>query len=136
MHFREDGTRPKPLAMFSHSSLTDIVLLLLVFFLLTSSFVSNFGIQVNVPKAESGSVTESQYITVTVTKDKQFYVSGELTSKAMLASAIRNEYQKNPDRMLVLRADKDARVDDAVQVMNIAKALNLRIMMATEQGIR
>ncbi len=136
MNFRDDADRRKPLAIFSQSSLTDIVLLLLIFFLLTSSFVSNFGIKVNVPKAETGDPKVSQQLVVTVTKDKQFYVSGNLVSQGMLASAIRDEYQKNPNRTLVLRADKDARVDDAVQVMNIAQALNLKIVMATERATR
>lgn len=136
MNFRDDADRRKPLAIFSQSSLTDIVLLLLIFFLLTSSFVSNFGIKVNVPKAETGDPKVSQQLVVTVTKDKQFYVSGNLVPQGMLASAIRDEYQKNPNRTLVLRADKDARVDDAVQVMNIAQALNLKIVMATERATR
>jgi len=136
MNFRGDSDRKKPLAMFSQSSLTDIVPLLLIFFLLTSSFVSNFGIKVNVPKAETGDPNVSQQIVVTVTKDKQFYVSGNLTAKASLAASIREEYQKNPNRALVLRADKDARVDDAVQVMNIAQALGIRIIMATERASR
>jgi biopolymer transport protein ExbD len=136
MNFRGDSDRKKPLAVFSQSSLTDIVLLLLVFFLLTSSFVSNFGIKVNVPKAETGDPNVSQQLVVSVTKDKEFYVSGELVARASLAAAIREEYQKNPNRTLVLRADKDARVDDAVQVMNIAQALNLKIVMATERANR
>lgn len=136
MHFRDDSNRRKPIAMFSQSSLTDIVLLLLIFFLLTSSFVSNFGIKVNVPKAETGDPDIEQQFIVTLTKDKQFYVGGNLTSKAMLASAIRQEYQKNRGRALVLRADKDARVDDAVHVMNIAQALGIRIVMATERANR
>ncbi|MDZ7680899.1 MAG: biopolymer transporter ExbD [Fodinibius sp.] len=76
MDFRKDDDRMEPLTMFSQSSLTDIVLLLLIFFLLTSSFVTNFGIKVNIPKAETGAQTESQFITVAVTKDGQFYVDG------------------------------------------------------------
>ena len=64
--FRRGDKRLPPLTLFSQSSLTDIVLLLLIFFLLTSSFVTNFGIQVNVPRAESGAVTEAEYNRVSV----------------------------------------------------------------------
>ncbi|HKJ32487.1 MAG TPA: biopolymer transporter ExbD [Balneolales bacterium] len=136
MNFRDENDRLKPLSVFSHSSLTDIVFLLLVFFLLTSSFVVNYGIKVNIPKAESGSPKQSQYITVTITKSKKYYVGGKLTSPGLLASAIRKEYQKNPRSTLVLRADKEAIVDDAVKVMNIAKALNLKVVLATERANR
>ena len=136
MDFRKDEDRMESLTMFSQSSLTDIVLLLLIFFLLTSSFVTNFGIKVNIPKAETGAETETQFITVAVTKDGQFYVDGNKTSSGMLASALREAKNKKPQGTLVLRADKDAIVDDAVRVMNIAKALELNIIMATEQGSR
>jgi biopolymer transport protein ExbD len=136
MKFRDESEKKKPLVMFSQSSLTDIVLLLLIFFLLTSSFVSNFGIKVDIPKAETGSPAQSQYITVAISDKNQFYVGNNLVSEGELANAIRNEHQQFPERALVLRADKDARVDDAVRVMNIAKALNMRIIMATERGTR
>ncbi|MGM0587516.1 MAG: ExbD/TolR family protein [Bacteroidota bacterium] len=136
MKFRDDNERLEVLSIFSSSSLTDIVLLLLIFFLLTSSFVTNFGIKVNVPKAETGAETQPNFIGVTITKDGEYYVAGNLVSEAMLASAIREQRRENPNSTLVLRADKDAVVDDAVRVMNIGKALNLRIVMATERGSR
>lgn len=136
MDFRKDDERIEPLTLFSQSSLTDIVLLLLIFFLLTSSFVTNFGIKVNIPKAETGAQTESQFITVAVTNDGQFYVDGNITSSGMLASALRQAKQNKPQGTLVLRADKDAIIDDAVRVMNIAKALELNIVMATERASR
>lgn len=134
MDFRKDDERMEPLAMFSQSSLTDIVLLLLIFFLLTSSFVTNFGIKVNIPKAETGAQTEAQFITVAVTKDSQFYVDGNPTGRGMLSSVLREAKANNSQATLVLRADKDAVIDDAVRVMNIAKALDLNIVMATERG--
>ncbi len=136
MDFRKDSDRMEPLTLFSQSSLTDIVLLLLIFFLLTSSFVTNFGIKVNIPKAETGAQTESQFITVAVTKDGQFYVDGSIISSGMLASAMREAKENTPQGTLVLRADKDAIIDDAVRVMNIAKALELNIVMATERATR
>ena len=132
--FRRGDKRLTPLSLFSQSSLTDIVLLLLIFFLLTSSFVTNFGIKVNIPKAESGATTEQQMISVAITKEGQFYVNGNLTARGSLATAIREARNNTVNRTIVLRADKDAKVDDAVRVMNIGKALNLNLVMATEQS--
>lgn len=132
--FRRGDKRLPPLSLFSQSSLTDIVLLLLIFFLLTSSFVTNFGIRVEVPKAESSAATDLQFISVAVTKEGEFYVDGDLTARGSLASAIRNARNNKPQGTVVLRADKEAKVDDAVRVMNVSKALNLKIIMATEQG--
>ncbi|HBX65411.1 MAG TPA: biopolymer transporter ExbD, partial [Balneolaceae bacterium] len=62
------------------------------------------------------------------------YVDGDLTARGSLATAIRNARNNKPQGTVVLRADKDAKVDDAVRVMNVSKALNLKIVMATEQG--
>lgn len=136
MDFRKDDERLEPLSLFSQSSLTDIVLLLLIFFLLTSSFVTNFGIKVDIPRAETGAQTDSQFISVAVTDKGEFYVDGSLTSSGMLPTAIREARSKKPEGTLVLRADKDAIIDNAVRVMNIAKALELNIIMATEQSSR
>lgn len=132
--FRKGDKRLPPLSLFSQSSLTDIVLLLLIFFLLTSSFVTNFGIRVEVPKAESSASTDPRFISVAVTKEGEFYVDGDLTARGSLAAAIRTARNNKPEASVVLRADKDAKVDDAVRVMNVSKALNLKIIMATEQG--
>jgi biopolymer transport protein ExbD len=136
MNFRDDKEVRKPLAMFTQSSLTDIVLLLLIFFLLTSSFVTNFAIRVNVPQADSQTTTERRHISVTVTADGTYYVGGDITPRGQLATRIREEYRNNPQSMLVIRADREAKVDDAVRVMNIGRALNLNVMMATEMGSR
>ena len=76
----------------------------------------------------------NQYISVAITKEGQFYVEGELTAVGSLAGAIRNAKNTKPEGTIVLRADKDATVDDAVRVLNIGKALNLKLVMATEQG--
>jgi biopolymer transport protein ExbD len=134
MDFKDDADRLQPLSMFSHSSLTDIIFLLLLYFLLTSSFVANFGIKVDIPKAISGAQTKNQFISVALTKSGTFYVDGDRVSPSQLASKIRQAKQNKPKGTLVLRADKDAVINDAVRVMNIAKALNLKIIMATENG--
>jgi biopolymer transport protein ExbD len=134
MNFREDSNTKEPLYMFSQSSLTDIILLLLIFFLLTSSFVTNFGIRVNVPQAEASVTTNATQISVAITPEGNFYVDGEQVPRANLSIAIRQAYQNKPNASLVVRADRDARVDDAVRAMNIGRALNMNIVMATERN--
>jgi len=133
MNFRKDSIKKSPLTMFSQSSLTDIILLLLIFFLLTSSFVTNFGIRVNIPRAEAGTTTEALQISVAITHEGNFFVDGEQVARGNLSTAIREADQRKPNSTLVVRADRDARVEDAVQAMNIGRALNLNIVMATER---
>ena len=116
--------------MFSLAGLTDIVLLLLIFFLLTSNFIPQYGIQVNLPQADTSAPTEPQFVTVSITEDGKYYVEQRETPEEGLLAALR---EAKADRTaLVLRADEQATVAQFATVASIAKALELRILMATE----
>jgi biopolymer transport protein ExbD len=122
----------KPITAFSMAGLADIVLLLLIFFLLTSSFIPNFGIQVNLPRADTSVPMQSQYVTVVITSEGQFYVNQNQVARDELLPAIR---QVRADKTaLVLRADEEATVGQFAEVAAIARALDLRVLMATERG--
>ena len=122
----------KPLSTYSLAGLTDIVLLLLVFFLLTSNFIPQFGIQVNLPQAETSAPMDDQYVSVAITADGQYYVNQNLVPREQLADALREA--KGDRTTLVLRADEEATVAQFVLVANLARALDLRVLMATERG--
>jgi biopolymer transport protein ExbD len=121
----------KPLTAFSLAGLTDIVLLLLIFFLLTSSFIPQFGIQVNLPRAETAAPMDQLYVTVVITEDGQFYVESERVTRDVLLGAI--QQAKGDKTALVLRADQKATVGQFATVASIARALDLRVLMATER---
>ncbi|MEX0821845.1 MAG: biopolymer transporter ExbD [Rhodothermales bacterium] len=131
MNFDFSSTN-KPLAEYSLAGLTDIVLLLLIFFLLTSSFIPQFGIQVNLPQAATSAPMEDQYVSVAITNDGRFYVNQDLVPREQLLDALRDA--QGTRSALVLRADQDATVGQFATVANLAKALNMRVLMATERG--
>jgi biopolymer transport protein ExbD len=120
----------KPLAVFSLAGLTDIVLLLLIFFLLTSSFVSQHGIRVTLPQVEAGAPTEDRSIAVTITADGAFFVGSTETPREGLLPAL-EEASAERD-VLILRADEEATVGQFAAVASAARAAGLRILMATE----
>lgn len=122
----------KPLNTFSQAGLTDIVLLLLIFFLLTSNFIPQFGIEVNLPQADASAPTEDQYVTVSISADGKFYVDQNEVSRAQLQYALSEA--KGERTSLVLRADEQATVGQFAAVASIAKALDLRVLMATERA--
>lgn len=122
----------KPMSTYSLAGLTDIVLLLLIFFLLTSSFIPQFGIQVNLPQAETSAPMEDQYVSVAITSDGRFYVDQNQVPREQLLEALQEA--RGTRTALVLRADQDATVAQFATVANLAKALNLRVLMATERG--
>ena len=124
----------KPLSSFSMAGLADVVLLLLIFFLLTSSFIPQFGIQVNLPRAETAAPTQSQYVTVVITDQGQYYVEQDRVAEEDLLTTIRTVMGARTS--LVLRADEKATVGQFATVAGIARALDLRVLMATERGPR
>jgi len=127
------STERKPMMNFSQAGLADIVLLLLIFFLLTSNFIPQFGIQVNLPRTQASTPTASQYVSVAVTSDGTFYVEQQQVSGDALIPAIQDALDGRT--ALVLRADEDALVKHFAVVAGAARALNLRLLMATDQEI-
>ena len=128
------STSRKPLSVFSAAGLTDIVLLLLIFFLLTSSFIPQFGIRVNLPNADASAPADPNYVTVIITDDGRFFVEQEQVSREALLDAVVTA--KGEKTALLLRADESATINQMVAVGNIAKALNMNFSMATERGNR
>jgi biopolymer transport protein ExbD len=127
------STQKKPLTAFSQAGLADIVLLLLIFFLLTSSFIPQFGIQVTLPQAAASATMQDQTLSVAITNKGQYYVEQRLVPRDNLLEAIA-EIQ-GTRTALDIRADKDATIEQLATVADIGKALNLRIMIATERGL-
>ncbi len=127
-------TDSKPVSAYSLAGLADIILLLLIFFILTSSFVTQFGIQVTLPKAEAGATADDAYVTVSITGEGTFYVQQERIPSDQLLDAIRTARETRTT--VLLRADEAATVGQFAQVANIAKALNMRVLMATEREAR
>jgi biopolymer transport protein ExbD len=119
-------------AGFSFAGLTDIVLLLLIFFLLTSNFIPQLGIRVNLPEVDASAPVDADYVTVAITDEGAFYVNGDEVPRARLVSAIREA--RGTRQALVLRADRNATVDQFAEVASAAQALNLRVLMATERA--
>ncbi|MFQ5632970.1 MAG: ExbD/TolR family protein [bacterium] len=129
-------TNKKRMLYFSAISLTDIVLLLLIFFLLSSSFIVQPGIKVNLPKAATGVPDESQQIIVSITGTEQIYLNQENVSKANLGTKLRQLLAQNPQRLVIIQADKDLSLQKAVEVVDIAKLSGAeRFMIATQPGL-
>ncbi len=129
-------TSRKRMVMFSTISLTDIVLLLLIFFLLTSSFVVQPGIKVKLPNAASGQQDDSDKIYVTITLDNQIFLNQRQVSITQLAQQMGQMLNENPQKMVVIKADKDLSLERTIRIVDTAKLAGAeRFMIATEPGL-
>ena len=125
------ATSKQPETGFSFAGLTDIVLLLLIFFLLTSNFIPQVGIQVDLPQADAASPADADHVVVAITGEGTYYVNADQVEEAQLQSAIR---EARGDRAeLVLRADQNATVAQFATVASVARSLDMRVLMATDQ---
>ncbi|WP_114750231.1 ExbD/TolR family protein [Pleomorphovibrio marinus] len=115
---------------FSMSSMTDIIFLLLIFFMLTSSFITPSGLPVNLPSSETADII-MQEVTVSVTKDLRFSVNDRRVER----SEIKNELTallKDKDGHVVLHIDKEVPVEYLVEIGGIAAVLQANVSIATK----
>mgnify|MGYP006148764889 FL=1 len=117
-------------ASFSMSSMTDIIFLLLIFFMLTSSFITPSGLPVNLPSSEASDIV-LQEVTVSVTKDLRFSVNDKVVSRDQIKSelAILLEGKKG---QVVLHIDKEVPVEFLVEIGGIAAGLEANVSIATK----
>ena len=116
-------------AEFSMSSMTDIVFLLLVFFLLTSPAITPDALDLILPKAK-GKTTRQQNASVSITKAGAYYVNKERVSQYSIETTLRAALQGQEDPTLILRAEEGVPIENAVYVMDIANKNNFKVVLA------
>lgn len=115
---------------FSMSGMTDMIFLLLIFFMLTSSFITPSGLPVSLPSSKSSKIV-LQKTTVTISEDLAYYVNDQKVSAARLRPAIKQALtgEKN---IVVLHIDKGVPVKHLVKVADIATSLEAKVSLATK----
>lgn len=115
---------------FSMASMTDLIFLLLVFFMLTSSFVTPSGLPVNLPTNASSTI-EVQKVSVTVTNDLRYYVNDKLVSKSMLEPELKSKLI-GANGSVILHIDKDVPWEHGIYVAGVAAKLEAKVVVATK----
>lgn len=115
---------------FSMASMTDLIFLLLIFFMLTSSFVTPSGLPVNLPTSAASTI-EVQKVSVTVTKDLQFFVNDRKVTKGTLEGELKDKLG-GPKGTVVLHIDESVPTREMVYVAGIATKLEAKVSIATK----
>lgn len=116
---------------FSLAAMTDVILLLLVFFMVTSSAANLNAIDVKLPKAESVDSDVPNPVAVSIKPDGTFYVDDKEVPKEQLEQIIVNLMQNNPSPSFTIRADENTLHKDFVYVMEIAEKHKYNVAIAT-----
>jgi len=114
---------------FNMSSMTDIVFLLLIFFMIASTLVTTNAIDILLPTA-SGKTENKKSIAVSIKKDLSFYIDQSKVEVQNLEAELLQLLQKETAPTLVLRAEKSVPVDYVVKVMDIANRNKFKIILA------
>jgi len=115
---------------FSNAGMSDIIFLLLLFFMLTSTLVQPTALKLLLPKGTTQTTGRPQ-TTVSITKDLQYFIEDKPITLDNLESALRAKVGSNPDIYISLHADKSVPVEYVVNVMNIAAKNKYKLILAT-----
>lgn len=119
--------RNKVSAEFSMSSMTDIVFLLLVFFMLTAN--SPNALDLLLPKAR-GKSTNKQDVSVSINKKLEFYVNSKKTNPSQIEAVLAAEVSQLEKPTVILRVEEGVPIEKAVEVMDIANRNNYKLILA------
>lgn len=126
MQFR---SRNKVTPEFNMSSMTDIVFLLLIFFILTSTMVTTSALDLNLPKGK-GKTSNDQNVSVSIDKDMKYYIDTEPIGEDQLEAKLIELLAADEARSIVLRAEQGVPIEKAVAVMDIAYRNKFKIVLA------
>ncbi|WP_333695682.1 ExbD/TolR family protein [Flavobacterium sp.] len=126
MNFRG---RNKVTPEFSMSSMTDIVFLLLIFFMLTSTMVTTNALDLVLPKAK-GITAKNQNVSLSITKDLLYFIDKEPVQEIDLETKILAQFPNKDEKSLILRAEEGVPIEKAVAILDIANRNQIKVVLA------
>ena len=130
MDFR---TRNKVTPNFNMSSMTDVVFLLLIFFMIASTLAKNLNtIDVKLPQAK-GKSENRENISVSIDRKNRFYIDGEFVSKKNIKDELITKLSISNKRVIILRSDSKVPIKEIVYVMDIANKNSIKVVLAVKE---
>ena len=123
-------SRNKVSANFNMSSMTDIVFLLLIFFMLTSTLVSPNALKLLLPSSKAKTL-EKQTISISITKDIDFYINENKVTATSIEQELKLLIKNEKEPAIILHTDKTVAIEHVVKVMDIAYRNKYKIVLAT-----
>jgi len=128
MNFRG---RNKVSPEFNMSSMTDIVFLLLIFFMIASTLVTTNAIDILLPKA-NGKTENKKSVAVSIKKDLTYYIDQKRVGESVLENELISTLSSKEEPIIVLRAEKSVPVENVVKVMDIANRNKFKVILAVQ----
>ena len=117
---------------FNMSSMTDIVFLLLIFFMLTSTIVTTNALDLLLPKAK-GKTSNNQQIAVSIDENLNYYIDRTPVELAQIEPKLENLLAGEEEPAIIIRAEKSVPIDNVVKILDIARRKKYKAVLATQQ---
>ena len=124
-------SRNKVSPNFNMSSMTDIVFLLLIFFMLTSTLVSPNALKLLLPNSKAKTL-EKQTISISINKELDFYINENQVIESNLENELKAILATQDEPAIILHADKTVDIEHVVKIMDIAYRNKYKIVLATK----
>lgn len=108
------------------TNMIDVIFTLLIFFILTTTFTKETGIDITKPTAESASQLNKEYILIGVTRDGSLHLNERQVDLAMLQVILKQEMMRDPEKAVVISADRGADMGTIVDVMDECNLANVK----------
>lgn len=126
--------RKELVSLIDLAPMTDMVFQVLLFFILSSSFIVEPGIRVNLPKSQTSEVQVQQKLMITVNKDQQIFIENKVVPLENLEEKIKLLLPYYSEKLVIIRADKSVPHGLVVKIMDIAKLAGAeKLAIATEK---
>lgn len=129
------STKHKVDPNFNMSSMTDVVFLLLVFFMLTSNFVTISSVPLKLPESHKTMIT-TQKVALSVSKELQYFVDEEQVSFDQIQNKLRQKLSiKDAEKakdVIVIHADRDLPYEEVMKVAGLASELKVKVSLANQ----
>jgi biopolymer transport protein ExbD len=123
-------TKNKVSTNFNMSSMTDIVFLLLIFFVITSTLISPNALKLLLPKSSSKTLSK-QTVSVSITKEFQYFINQDAVSFEQIEPNLKQMLVGEVEPGIILHVEKSVPIEEAVKVMDIANRNKYKLVLAT-----
>lgn len=118
--------RPRRAAEINLINMIDMLFFLIVFFVITSSFTSETGLDIEKPEAETAETLPRQPLMIAITREGDIHVNESPVSPQALGGILRHYVALDPDRSVVIVADRETLISRAVDVLDECNRANVR----------
>jgi len=124
--------RKKIVAEVATASMNDIMFFLMLFFLIMSTLLNPNVVKLTLPNSKHNQTLRQKEVTISVTKELQFYVNNVPVAFEMLEPLVAAELAKSKDLTVILRCDSEITVQNLVNVLEIGNKLKVKMVLATK----